>query len=127
MSQLCEDVACPGSDRCSDPDCGPFKARTAALEELQKQREELEALRSQRNELDEIAQELRDKASGYAIESTEISHRIAEMPCDIKRTRAELLIHIGWYHKRQPPLGAPRVVLAALHERIVKERADGSH
>jgi len=86
---------------------------------------DLELLRSRRKQHDTQAEEYRVLASQHGVEAVRISREIADFPCDVPRSRDELITHLGWHHKRRPPLGATKKMMIALHERIVGEEGNG--
>lgn len=85
-------------------------------------RAQLASLRDMRREHDEKAERHRRQASEHGVAAVAISREIAELPCDIDRTRDELIVHLGWHHKKRPPLGMRKPGLVAIHEKILKEQ-----
>lgn len=87
---------------------------------------DLEELRSRQREHEEQAAQLHRQASEHGLEATRISRLIADLPCDEPRTRDELIIHLGWHHKKRPPLGVRKQMLVAIHDKLIGGGSDGS-
>jgi hypothetical protein len=87
------------------------------------QSNDLEQLRTLRRQHDVMAAEFRALASEHGVEAVRIARQIAGFPCDTSWSGDELLTHIGWHHKRHPPIAATQEFLVAMHERIVREEA----
>lgn len=70
------------------------------------------------------SEELRRQASEHGVQAVTISRQIAELPCDIDRSRNELILHLGWYHKKRPPIGMGKPGLVAIHNKLLGEAHD---
>jgi hypothetical protein len=68
------------------------------------------------------AEEYRRQAAEHGVQAVKVSRQIAELPCDIARTRDELIVHLGWRHKKTAPLGMGKPGLIAIHDKILKGR-----
>lgn len=82
---------------------------------------ELEQLRALRKLHDGLAEQYRTQAAEHGVEAVRISRAIAKFPCDVARNRDELIIHLGWHHKRHGLLNATKKELLAIHEQLVHE------
>jgi hypothetical protein len=83
-------------------------------------RDPLPDLRALERSWSQSAKELRRKASEHEANAARVSRQIADLPCDVDRTRDELILHLGWHHKRRPPLGMRKPGLVAVHNKILE-------